>query len=492
MTDTASSYRSIVRSTGIVAGSQLGVLLIGLFRAKLFALWVGPTGIGLLGILNSLLANVALVTSMGLGTSAVRHVADPSERPATVRRAVLWLALLLGTIGGLATFMLRAPMSTALTGDAGLADEIGWLGLAVGLTVFAAALTAVVQGLRRLGDLAILQLGGTTIGVVVGTVAVAMMGVDGIIVAAIAAPAGLVIVGLVVHSRIRLATDADRQVSGIRSLWAAMLKVGAVIMVTALIAGLTQTLLRTLILRNLGIEQLGLFQAASAISTMNVTLVLTAMAADYYPRLSQVADDGAAIERLLNQQLHVAILASLPILVMLSAGSGLWLQILYSGTFTPAADLLRWQALGEAVRLPLWALGYVLLARRDTAAFVIHELSFSLTSVPALLLAMRWLGLEGAGLAFLIGYLASFAVTLALVRWRHGVALSGRSLRLWLLLTAATGALLLLGRAAPVAAMAIGIPLAVGLGLHALRTLAKDGALPGPLARLMQIEVAGP
>lgn len=487
-----SSYRSIVRSTGIIAGSQFGVLLIGLVRAKLFGMWLGPVGIGLLGILNSLLSNAALVAGMGLGTSAVQRIADPQDDVTVVQRAVLWLAVLLGALGGTATFLMREQLSLAVNGDRSLASAIGWLGLAVALSVFASGLIAVLQGLRRLGDLARLQLGGTLIGVAIGVAAVAFLGLSGIIVATVAAPAGLVIAGLLLlrrqrHSGRPRALDARR----VAKQWTPILRVGAVVMASTLIAACTQTLLRSLVLRELGLEQLGLFQAAISIMTMNVTIVLTAMAADYFPRLSQVADHREATQQLLNEQLHVAVLASLPILAVLSAGANLWLLVLFSSQFTPAAELMRWLAVGEAIRLPLWALGYVLLARRDTLAYVSHELAFTIVSVPTLYLAVKALGIEGTGIGFVSGYAASLVITLLMVRGRHGISLGIRSLLWWLLLVSVTAGLLLLGRAAPAAATAIGFPLALLLGILSLRQLDQEGALPHALARLLPKRIRG-
>lgn len=419
-----SSYQSIVRSTGIIAGSQLGVLLIGLVRAKLFALWVGPVGIGLLGILNSLLANVAMVAGMGLGTSAVRHVADPEDELTVVRRAVLWLGGLLGVVGGLALFLLREPVAVAVAGNRSLSDEIGWMGVGVALTVFGTALTALLQGLRRLGDLATQQLGGTLIGVLIGLAAVSVLGLDGIVIAAIAAPAGLVLVGVWLQRRIRLGKVGKVSPKRMSRLWRPMLKVGAMILAAAAAAGISQTVQRAIILRELGLDQLGLFQAAIAITTMNITLILTAMAADYYPRLSQQVDDQEGTQRILNEQLHVAVLASLPLLALLSAGSALWLHILYSSPFTPASELMRWLALGEAVRLPLWALNYLLLARRDSVAFLMSEATVSIAMLILTALLVQNHGLVGAGIASVGGLFAGLVVAATAVRIRHGVQLA--------------------------------------------------------------------
>lgn len=481
----AGSYRSIVRSTGIIAGAQMGVLLIGLVRAKLFAIWVGPAGIGLLGILNSLLANAALVAGMGLGTSGVRQMATPDDDIAVVRRAILWLGVLLGCLGGAMVWLFRTFLSISVTGTAQLAPEIGFVGIAVALTVFASSLTAILQGLRRLGDLALMQLGGTLLGVIAGVAAVAALGSEGIIVAVIAAPAGLVIAGVLLARRNSTPLQAPIDRERLVRVWKPVLKVGVVIMGTAVIAGLTQTLLRAILLRELGLDQLGLFQAATAILTMNVSLVLTAMAADYFPRLSQVAADDPASERLLNEQLHVALLASLPILTMLSALPSLWLWLLYSDRFSGAADMMRWLALAECLRLPIWALGYLLLARRDTASYVLSETSISATTLVAALLLVHGVGLVGVAMAVVLGLAVGVLVTGAIVWKKYGMRLHREcllpltALTLWLLLLAVTAPI------APTPTAIAGVAVSIVAAVYVVQILRSKGAFPAKLEQLL-------
>ncbi|MCK9300100.1 MAG: O-antigen translocase, partial [Bacteroidales bacterium] len=50
-----SSYRQIVKSTGIFGGSQLFNMLIGVFRTKVAAALLGPLGVGLIGLYQSII-----------------------------------------------------------------------------------------------------------------------------------------------------------------------------------------------------------------------------------------------------------------------------------------------------------------------------------------------------------------------------------------------------------------------------------------------------
>lgn len=74
--DPIESRRRILSSTSIMGGASAINLLLSLVRTKVLALVVGPSGIGLLGLLNNLITSAALLAGMGVGTAGVRLVSS--------------------------------------------------------------------------------------------------------------------------------------------------------------------------------------------------------------------------------------------------------------------------------------------------------------------------------------------------------------------------------------------------------------------------------
>src|SRR5690349_21720453 len=91
MTAERDSYRRILAATAIMGGATIATILVGVIRTKLFALLVGPAGIGLIGLFASIMATAAAIGGMGLGFSGVREIAAGADRFRSVRKA-LWLA----------------------------------------------------------------------------------------------------------------------------------------------------------------------------------------------------------------------------------------------------------------------------------------------------------------------------------------------------------------------------------------------------------------
>ena len=71
-----SSYRQIFKSTAIVGGAQVILILLGLVRSKAAALWLGPAGVGDMRLLSTGVSLVGVITGLGIGASGVRRIAE--------------------------------------------------------------------------------------------------------------------------------------------------------------------------------------------------------------------------------------------------------------------------------------------------------------------------------------------------------------------------------------------------------------------------------
>lgn len=65
----------IIKTMGLFGSVQGLVLLCGVVRTKLVALWIGAAGVGLFSIYNSAIDLVVTVAMLGIAASAVRDIA---------------------------------------------------------------------------------------------------------------------------------------------------------------------------------------------------------------------------------------------------------------------------------------------------------------------------------------------------------------------------------------------------------------------------------
>jgi O-antigen/teichoic acid export membrane protein len=403
--------RHILWATSLVGGATLGALLIGLIRNKAVALIGGPTAVGLLGLFTSTISLGASVATLGLDTSAVRQLSSKIEDPAKaseVRSAVNLLACFLAMSGAAVLWVLRHPAAVYVLDDPSLADEVGWLALGVAATVLAASYTAVLQSYGLLGAVARVRVWGSALATAVSVAAIYWLGLTGIVVAAIASPVTTLIL-VAWYSRslpdFTAGRPSWRQLLG---QWHDLAAIGGTAMLAFAFGSVSQLGVRSIVARELGIEATGLFHASAAIIMVNLTLVLNAMAADYFPRLSKAVDRPRDTEHIFNEQLHVILVLASPALVLASALAPFLLKLLYADAFAQSAPLLRLLVAAGALRLLIFALGFLLLARRSGFAFLFGEL-LAVLALPLIWVLVRQFGLSGAGLGVLLASLLTCA-----------------------------------------------------------------------------------
>lgn len=320
MNTAAESYRQIVRSSLIIGGSTIINILIGLLRTKAVALLLGPAGVGLIGLLQNLMNVAANVAALGLRTAGTRQIAKAVGRNdvhaiAATRLALFWGTITLALVGAAGIWLLRNLLAAQVLADPGRATQVGWLAFGVAMSVAASSQSALLTGLRRIGDLARISLASSILATIAGVAAVLISPDYGLVVFVLATPVSSFILGLWVVRRLgRLETPSISLVVVFAQL-GKMLQLGAAFMIAGVATLLGELAVRTLISRGPGAGALGEFQASWTISVTYTGLVLGAMGADYYPRLASAIHDADAANRLVNEQTEVALLLAGPMFI---------------------------------------------------------------------------------------------------------------------------------------------------------------------------------
>ncbi|MDO9147072.1 MAG: O-antigen translocase [Hydrogenophaga sp.] len=408
------SHRQIFKSSAILGGASVINIVIGIVKVKVLAVLLGPAGVGLMGLYQNIMGIASTLAGCGMGNSGVRQLAASAGEASTlaiVRRA-LWLGnLVLGLAGGAILWLLREPVALWVFGSATHVAEVGWLGLGVLLTLISGSQTALLQGLRRIGDLARISIASAFISAAVGIGLVYGLGQAGVLWFVLAAPAISALVAGYYAARLpRPHTPRDWQ--AIQQQWQAMLKLGIPFMAAGLLTLVTQLAARSLILRELGLDAAGHFQAAWAISMTYIGFVLGAMGADYYPRLTEAINDHARARQLVNEQTEMALLLAGPALLAMITFAPWAIHLLYAESFAPATEVLRWQALGDILKVASWPMGFILLAKGRGGLFILTELSWNVSYLSGAVIGIQSWGLLAAGVGFFIAYLMHFFVML--------------------------------------------------------------------------------
>ena len=414
-----SDARGMIRSMLIIGSAQAVNILISIVRMKVLAVLLGPSGVGLLSIYNSLLGMVKQTAGLGMESSGVREIASSRGDEATLSRVrhVLFAAhLLQGTLAMLAVWLLREPIAIWLFGDAVRATEVGLMGIAILISLLASAQTALLQGLRKIGDLGHVTVIGAFVGTLAGLAAVWLQGENGLIWFILVQPLAAVLIALHYTRRLPKPTAARMSLVETWEVWKPMAKLGAAFMLGGLATAATLLLVRGRISQELGLDAAGHFAAAWGITMTYVGFLLGAMGADYYPRLAEVIHDKVAAVRLMNDQAQLGLAIGGPVLLLLIGLAPWIITLLYSDEFGPAITLLQWQTVGNVFKIASWALGFSIVASARSKTFLLVQVNFNILFLLMLWPTLASFGIIAAGPAFTIAYILNFALLYLIVR----------------------------------------------------------------------------
>ena len=478
----------------IIGSAQALHIMISITRMKVLAVLLGPSGVGLVGIYNSLLSTVQQTAGLGMGSSGVREVASSrGEEPtlSRVRRVLFMAHLVQGTLAMLIVWLARVQISTWLFGDATLATEVGLIGVAILFALLGSAQTAVLQGMSRITDLGRVKVIGALVGTAAGLAAVLGYGVSGLIWLILLQPLAAVLVALRYTRRLPRTTVTRLSWLETWDAWKPMAKLGAGFMLGGLATAATLLVVRGWISQELGLDVAGYFTAAWVITMTYVGVLLGAMGADYYPRLTRVIDDRPAAVQLMNDQAQLSLSIGGPVLLML-IGLAPWVTtLLYSAEFDPAVALLQWQTVGNVFKLATWAMSYSIVAARKSGYYILAQLSFNLIFLSLVWWLLPVAGLLMTAIAFVIGHVVCFFVVFLFAKRLTGFRWEALSLGLLGLHVGLAATLLALALTVPLAATLASPVLAAATGLFGLRVvLIKIGPEERVAARLARIYAA--
>ena len=339
------SYGEILEATVLIGGSSVINLGVSVVRTKAIALLLGTSGIGLLGLYGSITDLVRTFAGLGINNSGVRQIAEAAGTDDTVRiaRTVTVLrrvAVALGVLGALVLVVFCRPISRLSFGNNGHAGQLALLSLAVLFGAVMAGQGALLRGMRRVGDMARLNVLGAVLGAAVSILMIWLYGEQGIVPALVAGAFLSVVTSWWYARKVRV----ERVKVKLRDMTAevsALLKLGVVFTASAVMTLVTAYAVRTLVLRHLGVDAMGLYQSAWAFGGIYVGFILQAMGADFFPRVTAAAQRPDECNRLVNEQVEVGLLLAGPGALATLALAPLVIRLFYSAQFGGAVEILR-------------------------------------------------------------------------------------------------------------------------------------------------------
>ena len=487
------TYGQILQSSALIAGSSVVSIAIGIVRTKAMAVFLGPAGVGLLGLYGSIADLAASFAGMGVNSSGVRQIAEAAgsgDRARIARTAIVLrrTSVALGLISVVLLVALAEPIAVLTFGGNQHTAGVALLSLAVLFRLVSDGRAALLQGMRRIADLAKMGVLGALFGTLISIPLVYFFREDGVVPSLVLAAAMTLVTAWWYARKVEIQTTSMTTSQAGKEL-GALLKLGSAFMASGVMMMGVAYAIRIFVTREVGIDAAGLYQCAWAIGGLYVGLILQAMGADFYPRLTAVAKDDSECNRVVNEQAQVSLLLAAPGVLATLTFAPFVIALLYTAQFAGAVPLLRWLCLGVTLRVISWPMGYIIIAKGNPRLFFLSEAAWTVVHVGLAWICVKSFGLNGAGIAFFGSYVFHCFLIYAIVRRLSGFRWSTENTKTGFLFLLVVGVVFWVCSAIPpLVATGLGTVAVAASSIYSLRFLLRLSSLeriPPPLLKVL-------
>lgn len=402
-----SNYKSIFKGTMLFGGVQIFQILISFVRNKLNAIYLGPEGMGLIGLFNSSLTIIITIATMGVTSSIVRYVANEASEDKKNRLIKCGKIVLLiqSFIGMLITICLSCFLSKSTFNSTDYIIHYIILSIFVYVSIANNGNLSIIQGKQETKRIARANILSSFIGLVAAVPLLMFTGIKAVIPIMIITPAISMLYTDISIRKILKCNNQSITKDEITNVAKLFLSYGFVITLAQLIGTVADYFINVFVSRNGGVSDIGFYNSGMSITYQCIGLVFNAMSIDYTPKLTAVCDDKHRMNDLINQQGVITLLLSIPILSGMMIFSPLMIRVFLAKTFLPITSFIQIIILGMFFKAVTFCLGSVSFAKGDKKIFFFYEGVYgTLQRFILSIIGYKFGGLEGLAWAFVINF----------------------------------------------------------------------------------------
>ncbi|MEZ9145897.1 O-antigen translocase [Vibrio sp. 10N.286.52.C3] len=401
----------LLKVAGMTGLLTLLRMLMGFVIAKVVAIYTGPTGMAMLGQVQSMVTSLNGIINAPVSSGVVRFTVENKDKGFQAcapwwRAAFQWVLLVSAIVIPLG-LLFSSEIATWLFQDSALSWIVITTVCVLPLSSMGTLCNSIINGQQLYRRFVGLGMVSTIISSCVMLVMIALYNIEGALLAAAIQSALIGVVMLIANLKqpwLKLrywwgTTDREaRKATGGYLLMA---------ITSALTVPVSLILVRSLLIDKVGWDVTGQWQAVWKISEVYLGVVTMALGTYYLPRLSSLTGADAIV-----REIHKTARVIIPIVVCIALGVYIFrdiaIELLFTDDFRGARDLFSIQLMGDVTKIICWLYAYPMISRGATKWFISTEVIFSITFFLLSYFLIEKYSVYGVTYAYFINYILYF------------------------------------------------------------------------------------
>ena len=421
----SSASSRIVKTMSLFSSVRVVGIICSLIRNKLIAWLIGPAGLGLVMLYNSVIDLIGQSTRLSMDQSAQRDIsratqAESARTITVVRRWGLWL----GLAGALVTCLLSPLLSLWSFETIDRWPTFCLLAVVPLCVTYSSCITAQNQGLKRFKAVALSNVIGAIAGLVVAVPLIIWLRIDSIVWIIVVYGITAWLGAFLFRPRI---PSVDMPRLEIVSRGSAFIRLGAQITLAMFITQAFNYIFVLFLNTFASVDTLGIYQSGYTLMNSYVGIIFTALWMEYYPRMASLAHSPKRLSIAASHEARVTLSLLTPLLCLFILLINPILRLIYSDQFLGAVPYVVVGCIGIVFRVTSFCLAYVILAKGDGKTYLTTEITSVLVGFSLNMAGYFYCGFLGLGIAYVLWYTAYTAIVAYMCHRKYGITYSPRT-----------------------------------------------------------------
>jgi polysaccharide transporter, PST family len=389
---------TLIKTSILSAIATVIRILSGFIVTKVIAVYVGPSGLALIGQLQNFINLVLLASGNFLKTAVTKYTAEYKD--SDINKYEVWSTTLKVAIGlniviFIILFFFASDISIYLLKSDKYSYILQILAFSIPFFVLNTILLSILNGQKQIREYIILTIMLGMVSLVLVTYLSVHYAVEGALIAYVANQSVVLFVTLFYLRKepwLRLKNFSYKiKQDNIKKLFG----FGAITFTAIISSNSSMLYIRDYISTTISLEGAGQWQAIWILSNVSLSLIATSLVTYLLPTISALKDKDKITNELLK-----AMYIIVPVAIGMSCSMYLLrdfiIEILYTKEFLPMGELFAWQMIGNVIKSCAWLFGYVFVAKSMVRYSVSTEIIFALLLVVLSVYFVDNYGLVGA------------------------------------------------------------------------------------------------
>jgi O-antigen/teichoic acid export membrane protein len=406
----------LIKITSLQGASVITRIIAGILTSKAIAVFIGPTGLALIGNLQNFVSSFQTVAILGFYNGAVKYISDFKDNTLELSKTLSTIFYVGFTSSILVSFFCYF--------NAELINNIifpVYNNYAYVIKIFAIVLPfyalnmfsfSIMNGFSKYKILIIINIIGQILSVSIALLLIYQNKIDGALISVVIAESLIFLITLVgiINRRTLVPLIKVNNIS--LSFLKKMSSYSLMALFTAVVLPLVAIAIRSYIIENVGYKDAGFWEAMTRISKYYLMLVSSLMALYILPRFSEIEDVKEFRKEVFS--FYKTIIPVLGIgLVAVYFLKAYIVMIIFSEDFKPVEDLFFWQLLGDFIKVLSMVIAYQFLAKKMFWHYILTEAFLVITLYTTSVYFIDMFdGVKGAVMAHFVSYVMYYCIIL--------------------------------------------------------------------------------